>query len=570
MKRVVVYVALAVVLFCGAFAPLHTIAQSRKQLSLYTDALKHYLIHNDTTTALRLVNQALKTDSTYMPALNLLSRIEKNPQRAWQAAEAALSADTTDYHLLQQAAELALRAQQYDRAKQLLSTLIKEGQNPDHFRILALLHNMSKERKQAVAVLDSAEVRLGKIDVFNHLRQQIYLEGGEMDKALKCALEGVESAPYDPAAHIALAEVYAASGVDSLADVSFNQAIALDKTNPAVWFDYARFLDRRSRHTEMLLVWRNVIELEQVPLQTKQSIVESITSKRDFYRKNFLLIEPIIERMYTLYPDNAKVVDSYITHLIAGNRVEEALVMLKRKMSAVEQPTIEQLDRIIEIEYYINRTDSVEVYLDRGIALYPTHENFWSLKSWLQTKRGDNAGAIATLRTALKYAKDSKAKSSLWGSIGDQYYELGKDRKSYDAYTKALSYNLDNAMVLNNYAYHLSVIGNSLQQALKMAQRATELSPNNATYLDTLAWVYYKLGRYEEAKKVMQQAMSFDKDKSSELALHYGDILDALGSTFMAQTYWRKALERGADAKIIEQRVEAQQQRLNSEKGGKK
>ena len=103
-----------------------------------------------------------------------------------------------------------------------------------------------------------------------------------------------------------------------------------------------------------------------------------------------------------------------------------------------------------------------------------------------------------------------------------------------------------------------------------MAQRATELSPNNATYLDTLAWVYYKLGRYEEAKKVMQQAMSFDKDKSSELALHYGDILDALGSTFMAQTYWRKALERGADAEIIQQRVEAQQQRLNEQKGGQK
>ena len=68
----------------------------------------------------------------------------------------------------------------------------------------------------------------------------------------------------------------------------------------------------------------------------------------------------------------------------------------------------------------------------------------------------------------------------------------------------------------------------------------------------------------------MQQAMSFDKEKSSELALHYGDILDALGSTFMAQTYWRKALERGAAAEVIEQRLEAQQLRLKEEKGGQK
>jgi tetratricopeptide (TPR) repeat protein len=102
-----------------------------------------------------------------------------------------------------------------------------------------------------------------------------------------------------------------------------------------------------------------------------------------------------------------------------------------------------------------------------------------------------------------------------------------------------------------------------------MAQRATELSPNNATYLDTLAWVYYKMGDYEQAKKYMQQALSFDKNNSAELALHYGDILDALGNTFMAQTYWRKALERGADSKKIESRIEAQQQRLNSQKSDK-
>ena len=569
MRRVVFCFALAAVIFCGAFAPLHTVAQSSKQLSLYTDALKRYLIHNDTTTALNLVNQALAEDSTYMPALNLLSRLERDPQKAWRAAEAALAADTTNSHLQQQAAELSLRAQQYDRAKQLLTTLTKESQNLDHFRLLALLHNMSKDRKQAVAALDSAEVRFGKIDVFNHLRQQIYLDGGELDKALKCALDGVESAPYDPANHIALAEVYAASGVDSLADVSFNKAIALDKTNPAVWFEYARFLDNRSRHTEMLLVWRNIIDFEQVNIQTKLSIVESITSKRDFYRKNFLLIEPIVERMYQLYPDNARVVDSYISHLIAGNRVEEALVMLKGQIKGIK-PSLEQLDRIIEIEYYINRTDSVEVYIDKGIELYPTHDSFWSLKSWLQTKRGDHKGAINTLKSALTYAENSVARSSLWGGIGDKYYEMGQMRKSYGAYNKALLLNFDNAVVLNNYAYHLSVMEQSLKEALRMAKKATELSPNNATYLDTLAWVYYKLGEYDQAKKVMQQAMSFDKEKSSELALHYGDILDALGSTFMAQTYWRKALERGAAAEVIEQRLEAQQLRLKEEKGGQK
>ena len=568
MKRVVISVVIALAVFCGAFAPLHTVAQSSKELTLYTDALKRYLIYGDSTSALRLVNQALEADSTYAPALNLLSRLEQNPERAWQAAEAALSTDTTDHHLLQQAGELSLRAQQYDRTKQILTKLVKESQNPDHFRLLALLHKMNNERAEALSVLDSAEVRFGRDIVFRHLRQQVYLENNEYELALKSALENVEEAPYDPANHISLAEVYVAAGVDSLADVSFNQAITLDGTNPGLWFEYARFLDSKKRFPELLFVYRKLVDLD-FHFETKLSLVESVTSKRDFYRKYFLFIEPIIQRMYELYPDNNTVIDYYTTHLLAGNRVDEALVMLKRQI-VDNTPTLEQLNRILEIESYAQHTDSVEYYLNRGLELYPTHERFWSYKSWSQASNGDYLGAIKTSKAALKYAEDSAARSTLWGNIGDYYYEMDEMKKSYAAYNKALSYNLDNASVLNNYAYHLSVVGTDLNNALKMAKRATELSPNNGTYLDTLAWVYYKLGRFEEAKKIMQQAMSFDKDNSAELALHYGDILDALGNTFMAQTYWRKALERGADAVTIEQRLEAQQQRIKEQKGGKK
>lgn len=568
MKRLALYATIAVTMLCGLFSPQRTVARTSKPLRLYTDALKRLTIYGDTVSAYRLTNEALKADSNYMPAAYLLSRIESDDEKAWLAAERAVRADSTNHHLLHQAAERSLRAKKYSRAKQLLQRLVTDGQDPDHFRLLAILHMMTKENDKAIAVLDSAELKLGKIDFFSRMRQQIYLEAGAGDKALKSAVELVESAPYDPNNQLALADVYAAIGADSLADATFNTAIALDKTNADAWYGYASFLDSRKRYTEMLLAWRNIIEIPSVPLASKISIVESITSKRDFYRKNFLLIEPIITRLYQLHPQDVKVIDTYIVHLIAANKIEQALVLLKQRI-ACRRPTEDELGRIIEIEHHLGRLDSLEVYVDQATTLYPTKANFWNLKAWIQMQRSDSRGAIATLRSALKHAEDSKAKSSLWGSIGDQYHELGEQRKSYDAYYKALNLNMNNAIVLNNFAYHLSVNNKSLKQALQMAKRATELSPNNATYLDTLAWVYYKLGEYEQAKKVMQQAMSFDRENSSELALHYGDILDALGSTFMAQTYWRKALERGADAAKIESRIAAQKARLEAQKAGK-
>lgn len=568
MKRTVFYIVAAVALFCGAFAPQSIIAQGSKQFDLYTQALKRLVIYRDSTKAYELVNQALVIDSTYTAANNLLSRLERDPQKALKAAERAIATDSTDHHLLEQAAEISLRAKQYDRSKQLLTRIVKDSQEPDHFRLLALLHNMSKETDKALAVIDSAEVRLGEMSFFNRMRQQLYMEKGDMESALKRALETVEKYPYEAENHSSLADIYSAMEADSLAEVSYKRAIEIDKENPSLWFSYAGFLDSRKRHNDMLTVWNSIIALEQVPLASKKMIVESVTSKRDFYRKYFLQVGRIINHLYNRYPEDEQVTDRYITHLIAANQTADALVLLKRR-TASTAPTADDLGRIIEIENYLERKDSVELYVDRGIKLYPENNRFWQLKSWLQMERKDNIGAIKTLKSALKFAQDSEAKSSLWGSIGDQYQDLGEIRKCFDAYTKALNYNLKNAIVLNNYAYHLSVLGKSLKQALQMAQRATELSPNNATYLDTLAWVYYKMGDYEQAKKYMQQALSFDKNNSAELALHYGDILDALGNTFMAQTYWRKALERGADSKKIESRIEAQQQRLNSPKSDK-
>lgn len=100
-------------------------------------------------------------------------------------------------------------------------------------------------------------------------------------------------------------------------------------------------------------------------------------------------------------------------------------------------------------------------------------------------------------------------------------------------------------MVLNNYAYFLALAERDLERALAMAERAISLEQGNSTYLDTYAWILYRLGRYDEAKKAMQQALSLDRSESPTLQFHYGDILAARGEYFMAEIYWRKALEGG-------------------------
>jgi Tfp pilus assembly protein PilF len=176
------------------------------------------------------------------------------------------------------------------------------------------------------------------------------------------------------------------------------------------------------------------------------------------------------------------------------------------------------------------------------------------LRSGLASLNNDHEKALGFVEEALKFAKDDSARSQLWGMIGDIEQSRKRTKQSFRAYEKALHLDKDNATVLNNYAYHLSLENRDLERALAMATRANELSANNATFLDTKAWVLYMLDRYAEAKKVMQLALSLNRSKSPEYMLHYGDILHALGEEFMAKTYWRKALELGADKEEIEKR----------------
>lgn len=99
-------------------------------------------------------------------------------------------------------------------------------------------------------------------------------------------------------------------------------------------------------------------------------------------------------------------------------------------------------------------------------------------------------------------------------------------------------------MVLNNYAYFISESSRDprrLDRAFAMAARAVELDGNNATLLDTYAWVLFRLGRLQEARRTMQQAISFDRSENPELYLHYGDILAARG-----EVHGRNLLAQGA------------------------
>jgi Tfp pilus assembly protein PilF len=117
---------------------------------------------------------------------------------------------------------------------------------------------------------------------------------------------------------------------------------------------------------------------------------------------------------------------------------------------------------------------------------------------------------------------------NMYAILGDIYHRLGQDEKAFQAYDSCLVYTQDDAMVLNNYAYYLSLKKKNLDRAEEMSRRSNELEPDNATYMDTYAWVLYQLKRYEEAAewmdKTVKQMEKDDEEMSDDVAEHIQKI----------------------------------------------
>ena len=146
-------------------------------------------------------------------------------------------------------------------------------------------------------------------------------------------------------------------------------------------------------------------------------------------------------------------------------------------------------------------------------------------------------------------------KSNFYGQIGDLYYQMKKMDEAYKAYDEALKYNENNAPVLNNYSYFLTLDKKDLKKAERMAAQCIKLEPDNATYLDTYAWVFFVQGNYTLAKIYIENALSKDTTNSAELVDHYGDILYMSGEKDKALEQWKKAKEMGKDTDVLKQKI---------------
>ncbi len=162
--------------------------------------------------------------------------------------------------------------------------------------------------------------------------------------------------------------------------------------------------------------------------------------------------------------------------------------------------------------------------------------------------------AAAWLKKASELPSRTPFRSIIQGTLGDVYSALELWDQADEAYEEAISLDPDNDVALNNYAFMLSEREKELEQAKEMASRALELSPDNSAFLDTLGWVYFKMGDYENAYEYIRASIETG-DASAEVMEHLGDVYDKLGEPDRALYWWQKALEKDESRTYLKERL---------------
>jgi len=143
-------------------------------------------------------------------------------------------------------------------------------------------------------------------------------------------------------------------------------------------------------------------------------------------------------------------------------------------------------------------------------------------------------------------------------ALATMYEEVDDTNRSDSLFLHMIEQNNIDAVGWNDYAYILSerdqISPEELNFALELAMNAISIEPDNSAFLDTIGWIYYKLGTYQKAEEYLEKSLSFNDDNPVILE-HLGDIYVKLNKTSEAVNIYEKVLKIDSDNQLIRDKI---------------
>ena len=455
-------------------------------------------------------------------------------------------------------ANFSQQSGQHDEAIRIWSRLLK--QNPDKGEInsaLAEAYTAKGDLKSAVACYDSLESAMGMMEPITIEKLKLYGYMGNRDAMVAEAEKLQRTFPQNTDYMRLLGDIYLEVGRDSAALSMYDRALALEPENGYVYLSKAGYYEKKGDSIAYNNEIRNALMNRHIDVNTKLNIFSTYIIDLMKKKQELNRVDSLFADMLEQYPQEEPVHRLFGMYL--SSRQEFARAEEQYAIAADLAPTNpENWLQLIGLYLYQEKYPEVIEVGKRAIQYVPDQKDIYMYVAVASTQTKSYAEALDMLETGLTYVdeRDNETKSFFYGQMGDVYHSSGDREKAYAMYDKALSYNASNIAVLNNYSYFLATEGRDLDKAERMSAQTVKAEPDNATYLDTYAWIFFKKGDYSLTRLYMKNALDKSPEASAELFEHYGDILYMLGEVDEAVEYWQKALDAGSEsAELLKEKI---------------
>ena len=168
---------------------------------------------------------------------------------------------------------------------------------------------------------------------------------------------------------------------------------------------------------------------------------------------------------------------------------------------------------------------------------------FWTALALSRQKAYGEALKHYTAAEIMAKATDPKQLDErFYFQVGSTCERKGDYAEAEKYFEKSLQLAPDFAEAMNYLGYMWAERGMKLEKARELIEKVVKAQPKNAAYLDSLAWVLFKLDRPKEALPYALQAADLTEEPDATLYDHLGDIYAALKQLDKAREAWRKSL----------------------------
>ncbi|HPJ61719.1 tetratricopeptide repeat protein [Lentimicrobium sp.] len=532
--------------------------EQQKARNLFFEANKAKLTGN-AEKALTLFSESVNTDPSNDAAWYELAQLyfQKNdPEKSIESARKAydLYPGNTWYSLT--LASLYANNNQPDEARLIYEKLLLSNPQSTEYAIeLANIWLQLNKPAEAIKIYDELESRLGVNEDLSMRKHRIYLATGKSKKALE-ELEKLAGAnAWDSRILSMLAEFYLLQGKSDEALATYKKIQDVDPDNAYINIslaDYYRQQGDLEKATESL---KAGFANPYLDADTKIQVMMSYYSQVKDYDGIEDDVLELSEILAEVHPNDPRALMLRGEMLMMSEKYSEARDLF-RKVNELDPGKYQIWENLLRTNAILEDYNQLAAESNAASELFPMQPMPYYFNGYAHYMLKNYESAIQSLSRGVKLVVgDNRLISDFYSMLGDAYHASGNETETFLAYESSLKANGDNALVLNNYAYYLSLSGKNLEKAKEMSEKANRLVPENASYLDTYAWIYYQMGNYDSALIFIEQAIKADSAASAVILEHYGDILFRLGREKEALETWKKARVAGEGSALLEKKL---------------